>query len=260
MTSELPEAPSEEASKFVSILLRNFERDWVPRVAVWVAERMCGEDGADGSHDASHLVRVWWNAQKIGRRERKRTGCTIDWDVVAAVCLTHDNASVDKDDEASRASAADRSADAAIPVLGAMDVFDSDQLAMADEAIRYHSYSSDGEPENIEGALLRDADRLDALGAVGIARTFHTGGAMGSGLYHPGEPFPETRQAEDGAYVVDHFYEKLLGIKDDMLTQSAAAIAERRHRLMQQFLDQLANEIGAAGPDSDPSSNRLPDD
>jgi uncharacterized protein len=254
MTSELPEAPSAEASKFVSILLSHFEREWVPRVAVWVAERMCGEDGADGSHDASHLVRVWWNAQKIGERERDRTGASIDWDVLAAICLTHDNAVVDKSSAEERQTAAGRSADAAVPILGATEAFDSDQLALADDAIRCHSFSSQGEPESLEGAILRDADRLDALGAVGIARTFHTGGGMESELYHPTDPFGNDRPLEDDAYVVDHFYQKLLRLKDNMLTQSAAALAERRHRLMEQFLDQLANEIGSAGPDSDQPS------
>ncbi|TXL67818.1 HD domain-containing protein [Cerasibacillus terrae] len=100
-------------------------------------------------------------------------------------------------------------------------------------AIQDVSYSKGKQPKTIEGKIVQDADRLDAIGAIGIARTFAYGGAKGQGIYHPAQP-KETS--------IQHFYDKLLHLKSSLHTKSARHIAEERHQFMEVFLDQFFKE------------------
>ncbi|MDL4839729.1 HD domain-containing protein [Aquibacillus rhizosphaerae] len=102
-----------------------------------------------------------------------------------------------------------------------------------DMAIRDVSFSKGRQPETIEGKIVQDADRMDAIGAIGIARTFAYGGSIGS-LIHSDD---ETKGTS-----VQHFYDKLLLLKDLMHTSTAKSIAGQRHRVMQSFLDQFYDE------------------
>jgi uncharacterized protein len=111
-------------------------------------------------------------------------------------------------------------------------------------AIEAHSYSGDVSPKTIEAKVVQDADRLDALGAVGIARCFMVGGDLGTNFYHPDDPFCESRPPDDGTYSLDHFYAKLLRLPDTMQTAAGREEAERRAAFMQSYLDQLTSEIG----------------
>ena len=100
--------------------------------------------------------------------------------------------------------------------------------------------------KTIEGQVVQDADRLDAIGALGIARTFAYGGNKNRLIYHPEEPPVmhesfEHYKANKG-HTVNHFYEKLLLLKDRMNTQSAKIIAEQRHQFMQDYLNQFLKE------------------
>jgi uncharacterized protein len=92
---------------------------------------------------------------------------------------------------------------------------------------------------------VQDADRLDALGAVGIARCLMLGGALGKALYDPDAPFPQQRPPDDTRNVIDHFYVKLLKLADTMHTRAGKAEAAQRTIFMREFLRQLSHEIGA---------------
>lgn len=98
-------------------------------------------------------------------------------------------------------------------------------------------------PPTLEGKVVQDADRLDALGAIGIARTFAYGGAQGRALYDPRQhpvlhgDFVSYRSSQSSS--LHHFYEKMLLLRDRMHTEPARKIAERRHRFLEQFLDQF---------------------
>ena len=90
---------------------------------------------------------------------------------------------------------------------------------------------------------MQDADRLDALGAVGIARCFLVGGSMGTELYHPDDPFCENRSPDDKSWSIDHFYSKLFKLPATMNTKSGKAEAEKRVAYMKAYLDKLSQEI-----------------
>ncbi len=120
-----------------------------------------------------------------------------------------------------------------------------------------HSVSFNGGNEeeivSIEGAIVRDADRLDAIGAIGIARTFAFGGARGRKLYDT-EELARTKMSEDeyrsrNTATVTHFYEKLLLLKELMVTEEGKRLAEERHAFMLAFLEQLKVETGFDGND-----------
>ena len=97
--------------------------------------------------------------------------------------------------------------------------------------------------ETVEAGVVQDADRLDALGAIGITRCLLTGGSMGSGIYHPDDPFCSERTPDDKAWMVDHFYAKLFRLPATMQTAAGKAEAERRVAMMEAFLEALGREV-----------------
>jgi len=111
-------------------------------------------------------------------------------------------------------------------------------------AIREHPYSSGNTPSSMVGKILQDADRLDALGAVGIARVFTEG--AGRNLYDPGDPLARNRALDDGKFTIDHFYRKILNLPETLHTPEARIIAEERTAFIKTFLSQFSREIGAA--------------
>ncbi len=109
--------------------------------------------------------------------------------------------------------------------------------------IRSHSFSAGFEATTLEAKILADADRLDALGAIGIARTFAVGGQLGRALCHPGDPLATSREPDDAVYGVDHFYCKLLKLKDMFYTSEGRRVAEARDAFMRHYLEVLADEV-----------------
>ena len=99
------------------------------------------------------------------------------------------------------------------------------------------------DPKTLEAKVLQDADRLDAIGAIGIARCFATSADMKRPFYAPDDPFCRTRAPDDKQWGLDHFYKKLLRIGDGLHTQAARAIAGERIAFMRAFLDQLEREV-----------------
>ena len=112
-------------------------------------------------------------------------------------------------------------------------------------AIMAHSFSANIPPTTLEAKVVQDADRLDAIGAIGVARCLMLGGVLERPLYHPADPFCETREPDDLTYTIDHFYRKLLKIGQTLHTTAARAEAERRNAFMTTFLSQLRHEIPA---------------
>ncbi len=115
------------------------------------------------------------------------------------------------------------------------------------EAIRHcieaHSFSGGVEPQTLEACIVQDADRLDALGAIGIARCFATSGMLQRTLYCPVDPFAKSRILDDKNYGLDHFWVKLFQIAETLRTPAARAMAAERVKFMNRFLSQLESEI-----------------
>lgn len=200
------------------------------------------DDGSDGSHDVHHARRVFLNAKEIAGRE----GAAVDLRVLVAAAYLHDLVNLPKDSPR-RAEASRLSADAARPILEGIG-FSEAEVAASQHAIVAHSFSAKVPPESIEAKILQDADRMEALGALGIARTFYVAGKLSSALFHGDDPFASDRPLDDSRFGVDHFRVKLLGLADTMQTEAGRQVAEERTSSMRRFLDDLAGEIGAQNP------------
>ena len=192
----------------------------------------------DGSgHDWWHIYRVWTLAKNIAQIEG------ADLAVVELSALLHDIADwkFNDGDESAGPKQAKKwlTKNNADPII----------IDTVYEIIATLSFKGAGVTtpmRTIEGKVVQDADRLDAIGAMGIARTFAYGGNKNRLMYHPDEPpvmhqtFEEYRN--NRGHTINHFYEKLLLLKDRMNTQSAKKIAKKRHQFMEDYLNQFFKE------------------
>lgn len=192
--------------------------------------------GGDAAHDVAHTDRVWANAQVIAGGEKP-----CDMTVLLSACYLHDLVTLPKDNP-NRANASALSAQAAAPVLAGLGL-SQDQVAAACHAVEAHSFSANITPKTLEAKIVQDADRIEALGAIGIARCFATTGVLGGALFDGLDPFAASRPLNDKAYAVDHFKVKLLRLPQTMQTQTGRMLAEDRANVLRDFLDQLASEL-----------------
>ena len=213
------------------------EQELIDKTTAFVKETLAG---AEGGHDWFHIERVLNNAQLIAKGEK------ADRLVVMLGALLHDiaDAKFHNGDETIGPRVASE-------FLMRQNVA-STVIAQVVEIIEHISFknslSKTGNTpvRSKEFAIVQDADRLDALGAIGIARAFNYGGFRNRELYNPEEP-PNLHLSKE-AYkaakspTINHFYEKLLLLKDQMNTQTAKKIAAKRHRYMEKFLDQFYDE------------------
>lgn len=208
---------------------------------LWPAVAAALADDTDIAHDAEHIMRVYRWAIRLAESE------AVDPDLAGAAALLHDLVNIPKE-SADRAMASTLSAAAGAEHLPAAG-YTPDEAAAVVDAIRTCSWSRGLPPASRLGAVLQDADRLDAIGAIGVARNIACAQAMasrGSGgqLYHPADPLGDTdRPLDDRASAVDHYAVKLLRLAEGMHTAAARAEARRRHRFMQAFLTQLRDEV-----------------
>lgn len=175
----------------------------------------------------------------IARRLAQQLGA--DEEVVEAAALLHDFVQIPKN-HPDRSRAPEISALEAETVLRECG-FPEAKIAPTLRAIAEHGWSAGRPASSLESGILQDADRLDALGAIGVLRTVSCGTEMGSRLYHLAEPFARTRPLDDKRHVLDHFYVKLLHLADQLNTEPARAEGQRRSRFMREFLEQLSTEI-----------------
>ena len=189
----------------------------------------------DSAHDFEHVMRVYKNAQKICILENANEK------LVLSAALLHDIVSYPKSDKRSKLSSI-QSAKKSEQILKKYD-FSKDEIGIISDAIRDHSFSQNTTPRTLEGKILQDADRLDALGAIGIARVFATGGSLKRPFYNIDDPFCKTRTPDDKTWTVDHFFQKLLKLESLMNTKSGKIEAKKRTSTLKEFLKQLKQEI-----------------
>jgi uncharacterized protein len=189
---------------------------------------------AEGGHDWWHIYRVWNNARLIAETEQ------ADLLTVELAALLHDIADSkfhNGDEEIGPATAGN--------FLRSINV-DEKIIDHVQQIIRHISFKSGFDKStfrSIELAIVQDADRLDAIGAIGIARTFSYGGFKGREIYNPEiEPdmnLTKVAYKNSNAPGINHFYEKLLLLKDKMNTPTGKKLAEQRHAFMLSYLDQF---------------------
>jgi uncharacterized protein len=193
-------------------------------------------ESRDPAHDFHHIMRVYKNAKLIGRREGS------NMEILLPAVLLHDIVVYPKG-SAKSSKSSDESADLAENILQSYS-YPQDQINQICYCIRAHSYSKRLIPASLEGRILQDADRLDALGAIGIARTFSVGGSENRTFYNYDDPFCRSdRELDDMQWTLDHFQSKLLKLQDFMHTETAKKLAKERTRFMRLFIRQLQKEI-----------------
>lgn len=189
----------------------------------------------DAAHDFEHITRVLKNATLIARKEKASIR------MITVAVLLHDIVSYPKSDPRSKNSSLE-SAEKSRKILQEYN-FTQDERNIIADAIRDHSFSRGATPKTLEGKILQDADRLDALGAIGIARTFAVGGAEDRPFYNTDDPFCKKRSPDDKSWTLDHFYKKLLLLEKTMNTKTGKIEARKRIKIMKKFLDELKKEI-----------------
>ncbi len=188
----------------------------------------------DPGHDAQHALRVARWTLRLTRGE-------VPARLALAAAVLHDVVNLPKD-SAERSKASERSAQVArewLPRWG----FSAHETELVAEAIRDHSYSRGATPRTLLGSALQDADRLEALGALGLMRCLSAGARMQARFFHPTDPWATARPLDDRNYSVDHLFTKLLGLAEGMTTEGGRREAQRRVAFLREFLGALASEL-----------------
>lgn len=207
---------------------------WQQRFESWLDEHHASEDSA---HDISHFRRVWMTARKIMIHHQAEPL------VVLTACYFHDIVSLPKNHP-------ERSQSSRLAARKTRDIlhrdfpdFPPDRFAAVEHAIEAHSFSAGIAPQSIEAKIVQDADRLEALGAIGLARVFAVSGALGVALFDAEDPFADARPLDDRAFALDHFQTKLLRLPDTMQTDVGRDLAQHNADFLVHFMAKLSAEL-----------------
>ncbi len=186
-------------------------------------------EAADHAHDIGHVRRVVRNVAWLTEKEG-----ADPWVTLPAAWL-HDCVAVTKDSPL-RSQGSRLAAEAAVGFLGTIG-FPADRLDAVRHAIEAHSFSADIEAKTLEARIVQDGDRLDSLGAIGIARCLLVGGRLDRPLASAEDPFCKQRSPDDRTFTIDHFYTKLLKLPERMQTDAGRAEGKRRAHRLRAYLD-----------------------
>jgi uncharacterized protein len=189
---------------------------------------------ADAAHDINHVIRVVKNVIYLSDIENVNSLVTLP------SAWLHDCVAVAKNSPL-RAQGSRLAAESAIEFLAGIS-YPEELLPEVFHAIEAHSFTAAIPTRSREAAVVQDADRLDSLGAIGIARCLLVGGKLNLQLLSQDDPFCEQREPDDSQFTIDHFYAKLFRLPDSMKTEAGKAEAQRRAKLMQRYLDDLREE------------------
>ncbi len=208
---------------------------WISQTILFVKKEL---QRAEGGHDWWHIERVWIIARKIAATEEANLL------IVELGALLHDiaDSKFHQGDETLGPQKARQ-------FLQSIHV-DEDIIFQVEQIIRNISFKGGNFEIGFNSSelnIVQDADRLDAMGAIGIARTFHYGGFKNREIYNP-DIQPQLHQNREQykastAPTINHFYEKLLQLRDRMNTQTGKRMAEQRHQFMEEYLEQFFSEI-----------------
>lgn len=195
-------------------------------------------ESGDAAHDLAHFKRVVATAKRICAAEEGR------FEVVLPAAWLHDFVNVPKNDPR-RAQASRLAAEGALKFLDSIE-YPREYFDEIAHAIEAHSFSAAITPRTLEAKIVQDADRLDGVGAIGIARLFTVSALMRGAYYHPETPFAEDgRPFDDKCFAVDHFFVKLFKTIDTLQTRAGKEEGRRRAEVMRRYLFDLAYEVGS---------------
>jgi len=211
-------------------------KEWETRFHQHLDQHLSQFERVDASHDLAHVRRVAQTAEMLCERE----GGVLA--IVTPAAWFHDYVMVPKNDPR-RSQASRLSAQEAVGVLNSIG-YPSEYLSPIAHAIEAHSFSAQIECQTLEACIVQDADRLDALGAIGLARLFNTSGQMGSRLYQEADPFAKNRPLNDRVFALDHIFNKLYPIVSTLRTEAGRQEGLRRRYFLEVFIHQLTEELG----------------
>lgn len=191
--------------------------------------------GNDPAHDWAHVGRVAANAKRLAHEE------DVDIECVLAAVYCHDIVNVPKD-HPDRKNASTLAAKEAGPLLQQAG-FSTEEITEISQGIIQHSFSKGLRPTNTVAAIVQDADRLDALGSIGILRCAAVSTQMEGKFYDPFDPLAKQRDLDDKSYMLDHYFVKLFKLPELMNTEKGRTIANERVTFMKQFMETLLKEV-----------------
>ena len=207
---------------------------WQHRFERWLDENHTTDDAA---HDISHFRRVWMTAQNIMANQMAEPL------VVLTACYFHDIVSLPKNHP-------DRSQSSQLAARETRNIlrrdfpdFPSEHYAAVEHAIEAHSFSAGITPQSPEAKIVQDADRLEALGAIGLARVFAVSGTLGVALFDAEDPFARKRSLDDKQYALDHFQTKLLTLPLTMQTERGRHLAQHNADFLLTYMAKLSAEL-----------------
>lgn len=217
---------------------------WQQRFEDWLATHHATDDAA---HDISHFRRVWNTAQRL------MVDQPVDGLVILTACYFHDIVSLPKN-HPQRGRSSQLAAEKTTAILGEyFPDFPSHHYAAIQHAIAAHSFSAGIIPQTTEAKIVQDADRLEALGAIGLARVFAVSGALGVALFDAEDPFADRRKLDDRAFALDHFQTKLLRLPETMQTTAGRRLARHNADFLIQFMAKLSAELSGDVESTDPA-------
>ncbi len=207
---------------------------WQQQLECWLEQHHAADDGA---HDIAHFRRVWKTAMALNREEGEQANPLI----LLAAAYLHDIVSLPKD-HPQRHLSSQLAARQALVILDEL-AFPAGLIPAVCHAIEAHSFSANIPAQTLEARLIQDADRMEALGAIGLARVFYTSGRMQRAMFDPHDPLAKHRPLDDQAFALDHFFIKLYRVAEGMQTEAGRRMAQKRKAFLEQYVTTLLSEL-----------------
>ncbi|QWA12806.1 phosphohydrolase [Sodalis ligni] len=208
--------------------------EWEARFKAYLEQHFPQDDKA---HDLAHFSRVWHTAQKIMHLTR------ADELTVLTACYFHDVVNLPKNHPERHLASAKAAKKTQSILAESFADFPVAKYPAVAHAIEAHSFSAGIPPRTLEAKIVQDADRLESLGAIGLARVFHVSGQLGRGLFNVEDPLALHRPLDDLKYTFDHFQTKLLTLADTMQTEMGRQMAAYNIDYLVTFMSKLCAEL-----------------
>lgn len=217
---------------------------WQSQFEAWLCNHHTRQDAA---HDIFHFRRVWATSRQL------MEGLEGDGLVVLTACYFHDIVSLAKNHPERHRSSVLAAAETRRILIHDFPSFPASRLEPVCHAIEAHSFSANIAPLTLEAKIVQDADRLEALGAIGLARVFAVSGALGVALFDAEDPLAQRRALNDKQFALDHFQTKLLTLPGTMQTERGRELARHNAEFLVNYMAKLSAELNGEYQSVDPA-------